>query len=113
MTTLKFSLVNSSCTANCAYKPTVVWTTGIRPCKNVFAQTADAATPAPGALPTDIYGPNGQNRRRRHLHFQTDRCAAWLPPMTIVRSVYMSPRNVPIVETSSKSALAATCNGTL
>jgi Flp pilus assembly protein TadG len=112
ITSLKFVTKPTGCSSGCTYVPEVVWTTGNRPCNTTFTQVADASTPSPTTLPTDIYSPNSEIVVDVTYNFKPTFGSQWLSAVTIARSYYVSPRNVNIVETSG-SALAPTCSGVL
>ena len=112
MASVRFNPKPSACTSNCQYQPQVVWSTGWRSCTNPISQVPNDSAPSASTLPVGIYGPNSQIVVDVQYTFTPAIGAAFLPTMSIVRSVYLSPRNVTIVE-SYKSALAPTCAGSL
>lgn len=111
MTSIKF-IPAAGCTSNCTYTPKVVWSTGNRPCTTVFTQVPDSSVPGPTILPADLYGPASQLIVDISYTFQPTIGAAFLSSISINRTIYMTPRNVSLVETSN-STLAPTCTGAL
>lgn len=112
MTSLRFKPTVAGCTSNCVYTPSVIWSTGNRPCNTTFTQVADTSLASPTTLPTDLYGPNSQLVVDVAYTYQPSFAASWLPTMTISRTTYMSPRNVTMVETTA-STIAPICAGVL
>lgn len=112
MSSIRFNPTPAGCTSNCQYQPQVVWTTGWRSCTNPIAQVPNDSSPTATTLPVGIYGPNSQIVVDVQYNFVPTFGAAYLPNMTIIRSAYLSPRNVTLVE-SYKSTLAPNCAGSL
>ena len=112
MASVKFVATPTGCTTTCAYVPTVVWSTGWRSCGSTITSANDVANPTPTTLPADIFGPNSQIVVDVSYTFYPTFGASLLPTIPIERSAYMSPRNVPIVETSG-SSWAPNCPGVL
>jgi len=112
MASIRFKPTPSGCTSNCAYAPQVVWTTGWRTCTNPISQGLNTDPPSAATLPVGIYGPGSQIVVDVQYTFKPTFGAAYLPSMPIVRSAFLAPRNVGIVETY-QSSLAPTCTGAL
>lgn len=112
ITSIKFVPSTTGCTSNCTYTPIVMWSTGNRPCKTVFTPVPDSNSPGPTILPVDLYGPASQIIVDITYIFQPTFGSAYMSSIPIYRTVYMTPRNVNMVETSN-STLAPLCPGVL
>jgi Flp pilus assembly pilin Flp len=113
MSSIKFVVNAPLCGMACTYKPEVVWSTGgYRPCGSTITQVSDTSAVSPGTLPKDVFGPGSIVAVDVSFTFTPTFAANYLPPIQINRSVYMAPRNVPVVETTT-SALATLCPGVL
>ena len=112
MASIRFRATPNGCTSSCTYTPRVVWTTGWRSCTNPISQVANTATPTATTLPVGVYGPDSQIVVDVQYNFAPTFGSAFLPTIPIVRSAYLAPRNVGIVETY-QSAIAPTCTGAL
>jgi Flp pilus assembly protein TadG len=97
------------------YKPVTAWhgtnqTSGnTRQCGATYALVADTSVSSPTTLPTDLVGPNSLIVVDVTTTFQPTFGANYLPSMTIRRSVYMPPRNVPFVEYQGSGWMAVNC----
>lgn len=112
VTSIKFTATPAGCTTSCTYTPKVVWTTGARPCNTTFSAVADSSAPSPTTLPTDVYGPTSLIVVDVSYAFKPMYVGQWFASVSVNRSYYVTPRNVPIVETSG-STIAPTCPGVL
>ena len=112
MASIRFLPTPSGCTTGCAYTPQVVWSTGWRSCTNPISQGANTDPPSAATLPVGIYGPGSQIVVDVQYNFAPTFGAAFLPSLPIVRSAFLAPRNVGIVETY-QSSIAPTCTGAL
>ena len=112
MASIRFRPPAPNCATHCAYTPQVVWSTGWRSCVNPISQGQNTDTPTATTLPVGVYGPGSQIVVDVQYTFTPTFGAAYLPSLPIVRSAFLSPRNVGIVETT-QSAIAPTCTGAL
>ena len=106
MTSIKFTPVG--CTTAC--NPTVMWTTGARSCGSTITAVADTSTYSPTTLPSDVYGSGSVIVVDVFYTFTPTFASAYMPPISIERSAYMAPRNVPYVESQATSK-APPCSG--
>jgi len=111
MSSIEFIATPNNCTNNCTYTPKVVWSNGARVCGLAITATADTSTYAPATLPTDVFGPGSIIAVDVFYTFKPTVGAAFMPSISIERSAYMAPRNVPIVE-SQATVQAPQCAGT-
>jgi hypothetical protein len=97
------------------YVPKTVWhgTVGNgannRQCNTTYVIDADSSVPAANALPSDVIGPNSLIVVDVRTTFQPTFGSAFLSPISIIRSVYMTPRNVPFVEYQGTGWMAVNC----
>jgi hypothetical protein len=110
MTSIKFNATPSGCTTSCTYKPTVLWTTGSRSCGSTITAVGDTSAYSPTTLPQDVYGPGSIIVVDVSYTFAPTLGAAYMPSISIERSAYMAPRNVPYVE-SQATSMAPPCPG--
>jgi len=103
---ISFAATPTGCSTNCVYTPSVVWSFGQRACGTKFTASPNTATYGPSLLPAGAYGPGSL--------VVVDVIYTWLPTFgasyfgsaTIERSVYMTPRNVPLVESNAHGFVA-------
>jgi hypothetical protein len=107
MTSIKFT--PTTCTTT-ACKPTVMWTTGSRSCGSTITAVPDTSAYSPTTLPTDAFGPGSIIVVDVSYTFTPTFGAAYMPTLSIERSAYMAPRNVPYVE-SQATSMAPACAG--
>jgi hypothetical protein len=103
MASIKFTPSPAGCTSACSYVPKVVWTYGsgaMRTCGSTITAVADTADITPTTLPTDVFGPNSLVVVDVSYTFQPTFAANYLPSIPIKRSAYLTPRNVPLVESN-------------
>ena len=110
MTSVNFVATPAGCTTACTYTPQVVWTTGARKCGLTINQAPDASAYNPATLPKDVFGTGSLIVVDVGYTFTPTFGAAYMPSISIERSAYMAPRNVPIVE-SQATAVAPECAG--
>ncbi len=118
MASIKFVGTPANCTTNCtSINPKVVWTLGQRSCGSTITAAPDTNTYSATTLPTDVF-PTSLSTTTTSLivvdvfyTWQPTVGAAYLPSVSIERSVYMAPRNVPLVEAiaSSDTGTAVVC----
>jgi hypothetical protein len=106
MTSVKFT--PAGCTTSCT--PTVMWTTGARSCNLTLTAVADASAYSPSTLPQDVYGYGSIIVVDVFYTFTPTFGAAYLPSISIERSAFMAPRNVPYVQ-SQATSMAPPCPG--
>jgi len=99
------------------YKPQTAWHGSAanagpnnRACNTNYTVVSDSAASTPTSLPQDVIGPNSLIVVDVRTTFQPTFGAEFLPSATIVRSVYMTPRNVPFVEYSGTGWMATNCS---
>jgi Flp pilus assembly protein TadG len=112
VTSIKFTTSPSGCNQNCSYTPSVVWWYGHRPCGASFTPVGDNSTPSPSTLPQDSYSSNSLIVVDVVYHYTPTFGAMYFPGASISRSFYITPRNVPIIE-SDGAAPASNCSGVL
>ena len=110
MTSVKFNATPAGCTSSCTYKPTVMWTTGARSCGINLTAATDTSLYSPSTLPTDVFGPGSIIVVDVSYTFTPTIGAAYMPAISIERSAFMPPRNVPYVESQATSK-APPCSG--
>ena len=114
-----FSLQNSSCTSNCTYKAQVAWSGGAtpRPCSVNLASAADTAPPTPNTLPADTFGPGSMIVTDVVYPYVPLFGSSFLPSINITRSSYVQPRYISAstyikyTVSSGDSGIAASCPG--
>jgi Flp pilus assembly protein TadG len=102
---VRFTPTPTSCTSNCTYKASVVWTYGNlaqRPCGGLQA-VSDAAPPALDALPKDIFTSGTLIVVDLVYSYNPVFGGGFIPPLTIRRSVYLQPRYVTTVTLTNAS----------
>jgi hypothetical protein len=110
MTGVKFNATPTGCTSSCAYKPTVMWTSGARSCGLTLTAVPDTSAYSPSTLPTDVFGRGSIIVVDIFYTFTPTFGAAYMPSISIERSAFMAPRNVPYVE-SQATSMAPPCPG--
>jgi hypothetical protein len=110
MTSVKFNATPAGCTSSCTYKPTVMWTTGARTCGTTLTAATDTSLYSPSTLPADVFGPGSIIVVDVSYTFTPTFGAAYMPSISIERSAFMPPRNVPYVE-SQATSMAPPCSG--
>lgn len=114
MTSINFVATPSGCTSSCSYVPKVVWTTNnYRPCASTINKVSDTTSPSPSTLPKDVFGSGSLLVVDVTYTWQPTFGANYLPSIPIVRSSYIAPRNVNIVEAASGDTLTSNCSGVL
>lgn len=114
MSSVNFVANPKGCTSGCSYTAQVVWTTqNYRPCGSTITAVPDSNSPSPSTLPTDVFGAGSIIVVDVTYTWQPTFGANYLPSIAIVRSAYMAPRNVNIVEAASGDTLASNCPGVL
>jgi Flp pilus assembly protein TadG len=112
MTSIEFTPTPTGCTTTCTYVPNVVWALGARACGTTFSAVSDTSAYSATTLPSDIYGPGSMIVVDVSYTWAPTVGASFLPSIPIERSVYLAPRNVPIVE-SQAYGTANPCPGVL
>jgi hypothetical protein len=110
MTSVKFNATPAGCASSCTYTPTVMWTTGARSCGLVLTSVPNASTYTASTLPAGVFGPGSIIVVDVTYTFTPTFGAAYLPSMSIERSAFMAPRNVPYVE-SQATSMGPPCPG--
>jgi hypothetical protein len=111
MASIKFVGTPANCTTNCtAITPKVVWTLGQRSCGSTITAAPDTSTYSATTLPTDVF-PTSLSTTTTSLivvdvfyTWKPTIGANYLPSIPIQRSVFMAPRNVPLVESVASTA---------
>jgi len=97
------------------YKPVTVWhganqsNDNTRQCGTTYTTAPNTSVASPTTLPADVIGPNSLIVVDVNTTFQPTFGANFLPSMTIKRTVYMTPRNVPFVEYKGSGWMAVNC----
>jgi Flp pilus assembly protein TadG len=97
------------------YTPTTIWhgtnqsTANTRKCNTVYTIVSNSSVATPTSLPTGVVGPNAIIVVDVRTTFQPTFAANYMPAIPIVRSVYMTPRNVPFVEYHGTGSSAVNC----
>ena len=110
MSSILFVASPAGCTTSCTYTPKVVWTNGARTCGLAINASPDISAYNPATLPTDVYGQGSVLVVDVSYTFKPTFGAAYMPSISIERSAYMAPRNVPVVE-SQAATVAPECAG--
>jgi Flp pilus assembly protein TadG len=103
LASIQFTATPTGCTTACSYVPKVVWTYGganKRACGSTIVAVADSASASPTSLPADVFGPGSLIVVDVNYTFQTTFAANYLPSIPIERSAYITPRYVPLVQSS-------------
>jgi hypothetical protein len=112
MSSINFVPTPSTCTSNCTYTAKVVWTSGARACGSTITAVSDTSTYSPTTLPSDVFAAGSKIVVDVSYLWKPTIGAAYLPSIPIQRSVYLSPRYVPIVEAQALGA-ATSCPNVL
>ena len=112
MSSVEFAPTPATCTSNCSYTAKVVWTEGSRACGSTITSVGDTSAYSPTTLPSDIFAAGSKIVVDVSYAWKPTIGAAYLPSITIQRSVYLSPRYVPIVEAQA-SGVATSCPNVL
>lgn len=97
------------------YTPTTIWhganqsAGNTRQCNTIYSIVGNTSVPTPTTLPTGVVGPNAIIVVDVRTTFQPTFGASYMPAIPIVRSVFMSPRNVPFVEYHGTGSSAVLC----
>jgi Flp pilus assembly protein TadG len=110
MTSVKFNATPTGCASSCTYKPTVMWTSGARSCGLTLTSVPDASAYSPSTLPSGVFGSGSIIVVDVFYTFTPTFGAAYMPSISIERSAFMAPRNVPYVE-SQATSMAPPCAG--
>jgi hypothetical protein len=106
---VSFKATPTGCTTSCAYVPKLVWSFGARTCGTTFTAVPDTNTFNPATLPTDVYAAGSLIVVDITYNWQPTFGAQYLGAVSIERSVFMEPRNVPLVE-SNATGLVSICS---
>ncbi len=97
------------------YTPTTIWhganqsAGNTRQCNTIYSIVSNSSVPTPSTLPSGVVGPNAIIVVDVRTTFQPTFGASYMPTISIVRSVFMSPRNVPFVEYHGTGSSAVLC----
>ena len=97
------------------YTPTTVWHGtnqsggNTRQCNTTYNIVNNSSVATPATLPAGVIGPNAIIAVDVRTTFQPTFGAAYMPAIPIVRSVFMTPRNVPFVEYHGTGWMAVNC----
>lgn len=97
------------------YKPVVVWhaangvSANTRQCNTTFSVNSNTSVTSPDTLPAGAIGPNSLIVVDVQSTFQPTFGSYFMSPLNIVRSVYVTPRNVPFVEYQGSGSMATNC----
>ena len=114
MSSVSFAPTPATCTSNCTYVPTMVWSAGDnrRSCTVKMTQTIDASVPTATTLPVDIYGPGSAIVVDLQYNFHPFFAPSFIGTINIARSVYMAPRYVSLISyqaISGDNGIATSC----
>jgi hypothetical protein len=87
-----------------------MWTTGSRSCGLTLTAALNTAGYSASTLPTGVFGPGSIIVVDVSYTFTPTFGAAYMPSISIERSAFMAPRNVPYVE-SQATSMAPPCAG--
>jgi len=108
MSSINFVATPAGCTTNCNYTAKVLWSLGARSCGSSIQPVTDSTYYSPTTLPADIFGPRSMIVVDVTYAWTPSVGAAYLPSIPIVRSAFLSPRAVQLVE-SQAYGLANPC----
>jgi len=114
---VEFTPSSSSCGSSCTYTPVLVWYfqpggSGNLLCGKPIVKVSDTATPNPLAMPSSVYGPNSVVFVQVKYTYVPSFGASFVGSSTITRTAVMSPRIVPIIESSDTAEGAGNCPNT-
>jgi Flp pilus assembly protein TadG len=106
----------STCTSNCSYVANVVWNSGPdkRTCGVPLISVPDTAAPSKTALPADVFGPGSIVVVDIVFSYTPIFGFGLFGTVPIARSVYLSPRYVPLIKyavVSGDDGIGAECPG--
>jgi len=113
MASVRFVPTPATCTSNCTYTPKVVWALGSRVCGTAITSVSDTTAYSPTTLPADIFNSGSTIVVDVSYLWSPTIGSAYLPSITIQRSVYVTPRYVPIVEAQPNNGQANPCPNVL
>lgn len=111
LSSIEFVAQPAGCTSACTYVAKVVWSSGARTCGSTIVSVSDTNTYSPTTLPADLFQPGSVIVVDVSYTWTPTIGSAYLLSIPIERSVYLPPRNVPIVE-SQATGVANPCPGT-
>lgn len=113
---VEFKPSSSNCGSNCTYTPVLLWYhtngNGSLLCGKPIRQAPDTSIPSPLDIPASAYGPDSVVFVQLSYTYVPSFGASFIGSSTITRTAIMSPRIVPIVESSDYAEGAGNCPNT-